>query len=187
MRMRSSRRSVTFFGTSAYRLGFQTLTIDPGGIVSEGFGGSNARTGGSAAQRCPRDDAAARDSALAGLERRSQRCVTLAVRPGGGRSSVAERLTVAQEVAGSIPVAHPNSNARVFDLWPLLHGAAPFGAGHHPSRNRSSSHRAKIAALTQSTNWTKNLTIGPYRAFQCGSTVTTQTPQATAHPITRQT
>src|SRR5438132_8381753 len=26
----------------------------------------------------------------------------------GGRSSVVERLTVAQEVAGSIPVAHPN-------------------------------------------------------------------------------
>ena len=36
-------------------------------------------------------------------------CVTLEGRgwPCGGRSSVAERLTVAQEVAGSIPVAHP--------------------------------------------------------------------------------
>src|SRR5436305_1674969 len=32
--------------------------------------------------------------------------------PCGGRSSVAERLTVAQEVAGSIPVAHPNYNRR---------------------------------------------------------------------------
>ena len=29
-------------------------------------------------------------------------------RADGGSSSVAERLTVAQEVAGSIPVAHPN-------------------------------------------------------------------------------
>ena len=34
--------------------------------------------------------------------------LNLPVASCGGRSSVAERLTVAQEVAGSIPVAHPN-------------------------------------------------------------------------------
>jgi hypothetical protein len=31
----------------------------------------------------------------------------------GGRSSVVERLTVAQEVAGSIPVAHPNETGPI--------------------------------------------------------------------------
>jgi hypothetical protein len=46
---------------------------------------------------------------------------------------------------------------------------------------------ANIAALTQSTSWTKNRGTAPQRCCHPRSTVTTQTLQARANPMTRAT
>ena len=54
----------------------------------------------------------------------------------GGRSSVAERLTVAQEVAGSIPVAHPIPANQAL-AWRYFFTVLPISSTASPTLRRA--------------------------------------------------